>query len=136
MSELLTPEEGEAAVNEWVNEDWATRYIQLNRGHWEYIVPVIAKAQLAKQGNEEAKTVKRFIDRGWTPPEEMGMKIEQAKKDERDKFKAEVDKLTVISWERMRMALQEQDKLGQHDNMFRLESIAKAQLQHDKDTLN
>lgn len=86
MSELLTPEEGEAAVNEWVNEDWATRYIQLNRGHWEYIVPVIAKAQLAKQGSEEADTVKRYLDRGWTPPEELGMKIEQAKREERERI--------------------------------------------------
>ena len=44
--------------------------------------------------------------------------------------------MSVLSWEKIRdegtkrlrkMVLQEQDKLGQHDNMFRLEAIAKAQ---------
>lgn len=44
----LTPEEGEIAVNKWLNEDWATRYIRLSRGHWEDIIPVITEAQLAK----------------------------------------------------------------------------------------
>ena len=34
---------------------------------------------------------------------------------------------TVISWERIRMILQEQDKKEQRDNMFRLEAIAEAQ---------
>ncbi|KKL84134.1 hypothetical protein LCGC14_1967760 [marine sediment metagenome] len=34
---------------------------------------------------------------------------------------------TIMSWERIRMILQEQDKKGQHDNMFRLEAIAQAQ---------
>jgi len=53
-----------------------------------------------------------------------------------DWFKSELDKLTVISWERIRMTLQEHDKIDQHDNMFRLESIAEAQLQHDKDIIN
>jgi len=48
-------------------------------------------------------------------------------------FKAEVDKLTVISWERIRMVLQKQDK--QRNNMFRLEAIAGAQLQDCKDKL-
>ncbi len=50
-------------------------------------------------------------------------------------FKAEVDKLTVISWERIRMVLQEQDKQDQRDPMFRLESIAESQLQHTKKQL-
>ena len=31
---------------------------------------------------------------------------------------------TVISWEKIRMVLQEQDRIGQRDNMFRLEAIA------------
>ncbi len=34
---------------------------------------------------------------------------------------------TIMSWEGIRMILQEQDKKGQHDNMFRLEAIAQAQ---------
>ena len=34
---------------------------------------------------------------------------------------------TVISWERIRMVLHEQDKKGTTDNMFRLEAIAEAQ---------
>ena len=34
---------------------------------------------------------------------------------------------TVMSWERIRIILHEQDKKEQHDNMFRLESIAEAQ---------
>jgi len=34
---------------------------------------------------------------------------------------------TVMSWERIRMILQEQDKKEQRDNMFRLEAIAQAQ---------
>ena len=34
---------------------------------------------------------------------------------------------TVMSWEGIRIVLQEQDKKGQHDNMFRLEAIAQAQ---------
>jgi len=44
---LLTQEEGEAAVREWINEDYETRVLSLSRGHWEDIVLVIAKAQLA-----------------------------------------------------------------------------------------
>ena len=34
---------------------------------------------------------------------------------------------TVISWEKIRMVLQEQDRIGQRDNMFRLEAIARTQ---------
>ena len=45
---LLTGEEMEIAVNKWRNEDWATRYVRLNRGHYEDILPVIAQAQLDK----------------------------------------------------------------------------------------
>ena len=44
--ELLSDEEGEIAVEKWVNEDWETRYIRLSRGHWEDIIHVIAQAQL------------------------------------------------------------------------------------------
>ncbi len=33
-----------------------------------------------------------------------------------------------ISWERIRIALQEEDKKGTTDNMFRLEAVAQAQL--------
>ena len=45
---LLTQEEGEAAVREWMDED-ETRVVSLSRGHWEDIVLVIAKAQLANK---------------------------------------------------------------------------------------
>ena len=44
----LTDEEIDEAVNDWVNGDWSVRSIQLDRGHWEYVAPVIAKAQLKK----------------------------------------------------------------------------------------
>ena len=47
-SRWLTKEETEIAVNKWKNEDWATRYIRLNRGHYEEVLPLIAKAQDAK----------------------------------------------------------------------------------------
>ena len=40
--------------------------------------------------------------------------------------------MKILSWEGIRVVLQEQDKLKQRDNMFRLEAIAKAQ---HKDTL-
>jgi len=46
---LLTQEEGEAAVREWINEDYETRTVSLSRGHWECIVLVIAKAQLVNK---------------------------------------------------------------------------------------
>lgn len=42
---LLNDKEIEKAVDNWMNEDWSVRSIQLNRGHWEYIAPVIAQAQ-------------------------------------------------------------------------------------------
>jgi len=45
---LLTQEEGEAAVREWMDEDYPTRAVSLSRGHWEDIVLVIAKAQLTR----------------------------------------------------------------------------------------
>lgn len=45
---LLTQEEAEKAVDEWASQDWSTRIIQLNRGHWEAIVLVVAQAQLDK----------------------------------------------------------------------------------------
>ena len=54
---LLTDEEMEIAVNIWRNEDWATRYISLNHGHYEDILPVIAKAQLDKALNIRVKVV-------------------------------------------------------------------------------
>ena len=34
----------------------------------------------------------------------------------------------LLSWERIRMVLQEQDRLGQRDNMFRLEAIVQDQV--------
>jgi len=43
--EILSEEEMVIAVNKWKNEDWATRYISLSRGHYEDILPVVAKAQ-------------------------------------------------------------------------------------------
>jgi len=42
---ILTPERINQEVGQWVQEDWAVRYIRLNRGHWEDIAPIIAKAQ-------------------------------------------------------------------------------------------
>ena len=35
--------------------------------------------------------------------------------------------MKILSWEGIRIVLQEQDKVDQRDNMFRLEAIAKAQ---------
>jgi len=56
---ILTDEEAEVAVREWADED-PTRAVRLSRGHWEDIVPVISKAQLAKLRNSpELKTMKR-----------------------------------------------------------------------------
>ena len=43
--EILSQEEMVIAVNKWKNEDWETRYISLSRGHYEDILPVVAKAQ-------------------------------------------------------------------------------------------
>ncbi len=45
---LLTQEEGEKAVYEWVDKDFSVRFITIERGHWEDIVPVLAQAALAK----------------------------------------------------------------------------------------
>ena len=39
----LSDDEILKVVDEWVNEDWAVRYIRLNRGHWEDIAPIIAR---------------------------------------------------------------------------------------------
>ncbi len=36
----------------------------------------------------------------------------------------------LLSWEGIRIVLHKQDKAGQSDNMFRLEAIAQAQLEH------
>ena len=38
------------------------------------------------------------------------------------------NKPPLLSWEGIRMVIQEQDKLGQSNNMFRLEAIAQAQV--------
>lgn len=47
-----------------MNEDWSTRYISLNRGHWEEVVPVIAKAQDAHTASiVETETLKKVG--GW-----------------------------------------------------------------------
>ena len=43
---LLTKTEIAAVVKAWVDEDWESRTIRLNRGHWEDIAPVIAQAQI------------------------------------------------------------------------------------------
>jgi len=42
---ILTPERINQEVDQWIQEDWAVRYIRLNRGHWEDIAPIIAEAQ-------------------------------------------------------------------------------------------
>lgn len=59
---LLTPEEGEVVVNKWMNEDWATRYIRLNSGHWEEVVSLIAKAQDTKTRQATLREVGQFLD--------------------------------------------------------------------------
>ena len=43
---VLSDEEIEKVVSDWVNESFSVRSIQLDRGHWEYIAPVIAQSQL------------------------------------------------------------------------------------------
>ena len=43
---LLTKAEISTVVQAWVDEDWESRTISLNRGHWEDIAPVIAQEQL------------------------------------------------------------------------------------------
>lgn len=45
---LLTEEEIEEVIGRWVDQDYSTRSISLNRGHWERIAPIIAQAQLDK----------------------------------------------------------------------------------------
>jgi len=44
---MRTLTEGEAIkiVAAWEAEDFSTRFISLNRGHWEQLVPIIAEAQ-------------------------------------------------------------------------------------------
>ena len=44
----LTVEEIDKAVHDWEEVDWSVRSVQLGRGHWEEIAPVIAKAAQAK----------------------------------------------------------------------------------------
>jgi len=39
----LTPNEIDKAVKEWVDWDFPVRSVQLDRGHWESIAPVIAR---------------------------------------------------------------------------------------------
>ena len=48
MDRLLTDQEIQKVVDAWVKEDWSVRHIALNRGHWEDIPPIVAKAQDAK----------------------------------------------------------------------------------------
>ena len=43
---VLSDEEIEKVVNDWIDEDFSVRSIQINRGHWEYTAPVIAQAQI------------------------------------------------------------------------------------------
>lgn len=45
--ELISQEEGEAAVEKYIQQDYSTNIIRMNRGHWEDIVPIIAEAQFA-----------------------------------------------------------------------------------------
>lgn len=44
----LTRDETEIVINKWKNQDWATRHISLNRGHWEDITPLVAHASSQK----------------------------------------------------------------------------------------
>jgi len=48
MSILLTPDETAKMVADWIDEDYATRSVLLERGHWEHIAPVVAQAQVQK----------------------------------------------------------------------------------------
>ena len=59
---LLTDEEMEIAVNKWKNEDWATRHIRLDRGHYEDVLPLIAKAQLKKALQEVEDYITRDLE--------------------------------------------------------------------------
>jgi hypothetical protein len=48
MDWMLTEEEGQAAVDSYIHEDFSVNVIRLGRGHWEDIVPVVAKCQARK----------------------------------------------------------------------------------------
>ena len=42
----ISDDQIQEAVRKWIDEDYSTRSISLDRGHWEYIAPVIADAQM------------------------------------------------------------------------------------------
>ena len=45
MNILLTDEEIDKVVSDWVNVAPSARSVSLGRGHWEHIAPVIVKTQ-------------------------------------------------------------------------------------------
>ena len=76
MLKELSDDEIEIVVNQWVNEDWATRYIRLNRGHWEDIAPIVARRAEAEIIRQMVKLVEGLIIGGRLgEPEQEGKDI-------------------------------------------------------------
>ncbi len=59
---VMSNEQIEKLVQDWVDEDFAVRSVQLDRGHWEYIVSVIAKAQAEISFNAGIREVVNWIE--------------------------------------------------------------------------
>ena len=64
----LKPEEAEEVVQKWMNEDFSVRSIQLDRGHWEYIVPILLQAALCHVYEEGEKPCPHFAH---IPPDRL-----------------------------------------------------------------
>lgn len=66
---LLTGEEIQKVVRNWMSGDFSVRVISLNRGHWEDIAPIIAEAQATLTCEETLKEVGEWLnDRPRTYP--------------------------------------------------------------------
>ncbi|KKK81226.1 hypothetical protein LCGC14_2815610 [marine sediment metagenome] len=64
----LKQEELEIVVGKWVSEDWANRYIRLNRGHYEDILPIVAQAahdnvlrQVIEPANQRIEALQKLL---------------------------------------------------------------------------
>jgi len=60
---ILSDEAIDKVVNDWMDKDWEVRSIQLDRGHWEYIAPIIAQAQNDYCYKEMLGQFEELIDR-------------------------------------------------------------------------
>lgn len=61
IDRLLNEEEMEKLIMEWAHENWSTRIISLNRGHYEDVLPIIRDAQDKRSFKYGARAMRELI---------------------------------------------------------------------------